>query len=106
MSADPNSQGNANLTNNEIQLIGGALIFVDANESGESSALYDINLANSSNNPQISSNNSGVLFKIKKLPQIVYLGVSNLYWEQLGDGQLIVGDYSATNYLPTDYNAY
>ena len=56
--------------------------------------------------PQISSNNSGIQFKIKKLPQIVYLGVSNLYWSQLGTGQITVGDYSATDYLPTDYNAY
>jgi hypothetical protein len=104
-SADPNSQGYKSVTNDEIQLIGGALIFVDADESGESSALYDIDLSNDSNDPQISSNNSGIQFKIKKLPQIVYLGVSNLYWSQLGEGQLITTDYNQTDYALSDYNA-
>lgn len=106
MSSDPNSQGYKSVTNDEIQLIGGAPIYVDANEDGVSSALYNISLTNNSNDPQISSNSSGVQFKIKKLPQIIYLGVSNLYWSQLGDGQLMLGDYLATDYLTTDYNAY
>jgi hypothetical protein len=106
MSADPNSQGNINVNNIEIQLMGGAPIFVAANEVGESSAQYDIDLTNNSNDPQISSNNSGVQFKIKKLPQIIYLGANNLYWSQLGTGQITVGDYSATDYSTIDYNAY
>ena len=105
MSADSNSQGYVSVNNTEIQLIGGALIFVAANEVGESSALYNIDLINSSNDPQISSNNSGVQFKIKKLPQIIYLGVSNLYWSQLGDGQLTTTDYSQSDYALSDYNA-
>ena len=105
ISSDPNSQGYILVTNDEIQLIGGAPIYVDANETGISSAQYDISLTNNSNDPQIATNNTGIQFKIKKLPQIIYLGVNNLYWSQLGTDQLTVGDFSSGDFTISDYNA-
>jgi hypothetical protein len=104
---DPNSQGYVNVNNDEIQLIGGADILIDAIESGVSSAQYDIGLTDNSNDPQIDTNNTGSGFsiKIKKLPQIIYLGTNNLYWYQLGTGQAITTDYSQSDYSSLDYNA-
>lgn len=106
ISNDPNSQGYIGVTNNEINLIGGADISVEANEIGTSSASYNIELTNDSDDPEISTNSSGNQFKIKKLPQIIYLGADNLYWSQLGTGQLAQADYSSTDYDPVDYNAF
>jgi hypothetical protein len=106
ISSDPNSQGYINVNNNEIQLIGGAELNVSAIENGVSSALYDVSLTDNSNEPEIAINNSGIGFKIKKLPQIIYLGNDNLYWSQLGTGQLAVADYSSADYSVVDYNAF
>ena len=103
---DSNSQGYVNVNNNEIQLIGGADILIDAIENGISSVQYDISLTDNSNDPQIETNNTGIPFKIKKLPQIIYLGTNNLYWYQLGINQAVVGDYSAGDYSTTDYSAF
>jgi hypothetical protein len=106
ITSDPNSQGNVIYFNNGIHLIGGSDIFVDVNEIGVGNALYDITLTDNSNDPGIASDNLGTQqFKIKKLPQIIYLGVDNLYWSQLGDGQLAVADYSSADYDVVDYNA-
>ena len=104
---DPNSQGYVNVNNNEIHLIGGADILIDAIEGGVSSAQYNIGLTDNSNDPQIDTNNisSGFIVKIKKLPQIIYLGTNNLYWSQLGINQAIAEDYSQLDYSSIDYNA-
>ena len=102
---DPNSQGYVNVNNNEIQLIGGADILIDAVEGGVSSAQYDISLTDNSNDPEITTNNAGTTFKIKKLPQIIYLGTNDLYWYQLGINQAITTDYSSADYSTLDYNA-
>ena len=104
-SSDPNSQGYINIVNDEVQLIGGAPISVDAHWTGGQYSQYDVSLTTNLTDPQISSFNSGNQFKIKKLPQIVYLGVSNLWWSQLGTGQLTTSDYSGTDYAIEDYNA-
>lgn len=107
ITSDPNSQGYIIYTSDGIHLIGGADIFADADEIGVGSALYDITLTDNSNNPGIATNNSGTQqFKIKKLPQIIYLGVDNLYWSQLGTGQLALADYSSADYDVVDYNAF
>jgi hypothetical protein len=105
---DPNSQGSIIVNNDEIHLIGGADIFVNANEIGTISALYNIGLTNNSNNPVIATNSSGSTqqFKIKKLPQIIYLGVDNLYWSRLGTGQISQRNYSSADYSVLDYNAF
>jgi hypothetical protein len=42
-------------------------------------------------------------YHVKKLPQIIYLGVDDLYWEQKGTGQALAGDYSAIDYSTGDY---
>lgn len=105
-SADPNSQGYINVVNNEVSLIGGANISVSASiPPGSTSAVYNNSLTNNSNDPQILTNASSAQFKIKKLPQIIYLETIDLWWSQLGDGQLILQDYSSSDYEVTDYNA-
>lgn len=107
ISSDPNSQGYISVTNNEIQLIGGADIQVDALAGGSiSSPSYSNNLTDNSNDPLITPSSSGTTFKIKKLPQIIYLGTPNLYWSRLGTGQLAQADYSAGDYDPVDYSAF
>ena len=106
ISADPFSQGYAILTNDEIQLIGGADISVNVDQVGTSSATYNNTLIDNSNDPLVTFNPTGNSFSIKKLPQIIYLGVTNLYWSQLGTGQLSLPDYSGTDYDPTEYNAF
>jgi len=105
ISVHPNSQGHISLDNDEIQLIGGADILINAIENGVSSALYDISLTDNSNDPQIATNSLSGHFKIKKLPQIIYLGTNDLYWSQLGTGQISGGDYSGADYNIVDYNA-
>lgn len=103
----PNSQGSVNVTNDEIQLIGGAQIYINATiPQNSSSNQYTVSTANNSSDPLASTNNSGVQYRIKKLPQIIYLGAGNLSWSQLGDGQSVVGDYSSSDYEPTDYNSF
>lgn len=106
ISADPNSQGYINVNNNEIQLIGGADIFVNVYEDGISSPLYDISLTDNSTEPLIASIVAGNTFKIKKLPQIIYLGDTDLYWVQLGTGQSAIGDYNSVDYSVVDYSAF
>lgn len=106
ITSDPNSQGYVNYTNDGIHLIGGADIFVDVLQFGVSGPIYDASLTDNSNDPGIATNGAGNSFSIKKLPQIIYLGINNLYWSQLGTGQLAQADYSSTDYDPVDYFAF
>ena len=104
---NPNSQGYSSVTNVEVQLIGGASHLVNAIIPDEATAAdYNINTITQSNDPLIQINTSGGQFRIKKLPQIIYLGASNLWWSQLGINQAAVSDYSSLEYLPTDYNTF
>ena len=106
ISQDPNSQGYINVVNNEVSLIGGSNISVSASiPVGSTSAIYNNSLTNNSNDPQISTSASGGQFKIKKLPQIIYLENINLWWSQLGDGQTSLSDYSSADYVLQDYDA-
>lgn len=106
ISQDPNSQGYIGVDNNEVSLIGGANISVSASiPQGATSAIYNNSLTNNSNDPQISTSISGGQFKIKKLPQIIYLENINLWWSQLGDGQTSLSDYSSADYVLQDYDA-
>ena len=104
ISADPNSQGYVLVTNDEIQILGGTDITVDANQVGTGPAQYNVNTIFPSANISLASG-GGNTFKIKKLPQIIYLGDANLYWSQLGAGQLLIADYSNADYSFIDYNA-
>lgn len=105
VSSHPNSQGYISVVNDEVQLIGGAPISVDAHWDGGQYSQYSVNLTTNITDPQISSFNSGNQFKIKKLPQIIYLGASDLWWSDKGEGQLTVSDYSNADYVIEDYNA-
>ncbi|MFY7884784.1 MAG: hypothetical protein ACOVOV_08075, partial [Dolichospermum sp.] len=107
ISSDPNSQGSIIVTNDEIQLIGGSDIQVDAQAGGSiSSPSYSITTTITPGNVSLTSNNTGTIFKIKKLPQIIYLGTPNLYWSQLGTGQLAQANYSSADYSVVDYNSF
>jgi len=106
ISLNPNSQGYINVDNNEISLIGGANISASASiPQSSTSAIYNNSLTNNSNDPQISTSTPGGQFKIKKLPQIIYLENINLWWSQLGDGQTSLSDYSLSDYVIQDYDA-
>jgi hypothetical protein len=105
ITTDPNSQGYILVENNETQLIGGADINMLADQVGTSSALYDNDLTDNSTDPNILSGDTGSFFNIRKLPQIIYLGINDLYWSQLGEDQDLAGDYvGGSEYDATDYN--
>jgi hypothetical protein len=106
LSTDPESQGNVNVINDEIYLIGGADTSMSANWPIDNSGIYNTTLVNNSNDPQIATNNSSSSFKIKKLPQIIYLRTEDLYWVDKGTGQLSSGDYISTDYNTADYNVF
>lgn len=80
-SIDINSQGSAVVTNNFVNLIGGADSQMTATLS--SSGIYNITSNLESVDLDIGTV-SGSTFKIKKLPQIIYLGKANLYWKDKG----------------------
>jgi hypothetical protein len=104
---DPNSQGYIGALNDDIQLIGGAAHFVNASiPVGATAANYNINIANQSTDPIIVINPAGGQFRIKKLPQIIYLRTRNLWWSKLGSGQTATGDYNNADYVTTEYNVY
>jgi len=105
LSTDPESQGYINVNNDEIHLIGGADTLMSANWDDNNPGIYTTYLTNNLNDPEISSNNSGTSFKIKKLPQIIYLRTEDLYWVDKGDGQAINSDYSSLDYSVEDYNS-
>jgi hypothetical protein len=83
-SIDINSQGSANVPNNAINLIGGADTSMTA--AYTSSGVYNISSDVQSNDVDINTT-SGSTYKIKRLPQIIYLGKSNLYWKDKGSDQ-------------------
>ena len=79
------SQGSVDEINDEVPVIGGADVDMTAIFSSPN---YSIN---SSIDPIDSVTkygaSSGVSFKIKRLPQIIYLGDEDLYWQDPGTGQ-------------------
>lgn len=83
-SIDINSQGSASVTNNFVNLIGGADSQMTATLS--SSGVYNITSNLESVDLDIGTT-PGTTFKIKKLPQIIYLGKANLYWKDKGINQ-------------------
>jgi hypothetical protein len=108
-SQSPTKQGNARVLNDEVQLIGGAPMYLTAIEDGESSVLYNIDLTNLvMDNPEMEPiilPRPGTSFKIKKLPQIIYLKTRDLWWSQPGTDQNISTDYSLTDYSIDEYLA-
>jgi len=93
-----NSQGLASVTNDENNLIGGANTSMNATYSAPTYSITgnvttsDINI----------DQGTGTTFKIKRLPQIIYLGADDLYWENAGGDQ--APDVQVT-YTFTDTNS-
>ena len=83
-SIDPNSQGLVNVTNTENNLIGGADIDMNATYSQPN---YTISSVVNTNSININSNSDGASYTIKRLPQIIYLGIPDLYWQDSGSDQ-------------------
>lgn len=86
-SDESTSQGSAIETNNNLEVIGGAdistaALFSSPNYTITSSVIdSDINL-----DPQ-GFQGATTIVKVKRLPQIIYLGVDNLYWQDAGSDQ-------------------
>lgn len=102
-SNDPNSQGLASVTNNENNLIGGADTSMNA---AFASSSYNITSSVTTTDITLDEG-TGQTFKIKRLPQIIYLGVNDLYWEDGGEDQApettiqyLFADQSGTNPAP------
>lgn len=97
-SIDPNSQGSRIVINNVINLIGGADTSMDAEYN--SGGVYNISSSIQSSDVDINTT-SGTTYKIKRLPQIIYLGKSNLYWKDKGVDQAPSG---TNTYIVDDLN--
>ena len=84
LSLDPFSQGSAASTNLYTHITGGSDIGMDVNlVSGLS---YTVTSTVSTSTVQVGPNN-GTTYKLKQLPQIIYLGRNDLYWQQPGTNQ-------------------
>jgi hypothetical protein len=104
---DMNSQGYIYVVNNEIQLIGGIHTDVQATFN-DGTSTYTNQLTTPDSEPTFSSlsnPSSREDLDIKKLPQIIYLKVGDLYWEQQGTGMNLSGDYNSIDYVNYDYAA-
>lgn len=102
-SNDPNSQGLASVSNDENNIIGGADISMSAPYSSPS---YEVSGTVTTTNVNIAEG-TGQTFIIKRLPQIIYLGADDLYWEDSGSDQApettvqyLFADQSGTNPAP------
>lgn len=74
-------QGGATTDVDEISIIGGADVELDA---AYSSATWNITTSVNTQPVLHSAGSGGTTFKIKKLPQIIFLGNTNLYWTKQG----------------------
>ena len=80
--ATATGQGEAELINDSIHITGGADIDLSA---AYSTGSYNITGTIDCTDTSIQQGASGNTLLIKRLPQIIYLGESNLYWEDGGD---------------------
>ena len=78
----PSSQGQAALTNNISSIIGGADTSMSAVYNGTS---FDINGTVDTSTISFNTGTSGTGYTVKRLPQIIFLGLDNLYWSDAGD---------------------
>ena len=81
---DPDSQGEVNVTNNSVPLIGGADVAMAATYSAPN---YNISGTVQTSSQPISSDSGGTTFILKRLPQIIYLGAEDLFWQDKGTNQ-------------------
>ena len=82
---DPDSQGEADVTNTETNIIGGANISMLAAYSSPTYTVTTPTIATSTQS--ITSDSAGTTFVLKRLPQIVYLGTEDLFWHDKGTNQ-------------------
>lgn len=90
---NPNSQGYVSVLNPDVHLVGGA----DINMNAVNPALniYAIGSTITTTDTTVSSA-TGTTFKIKKLPQIIYLGDEDCYWQDMGGNQAPSGNNTYT----------
>ena len=91
---DVDSQGLATLTENNIPIIGGSNASLNATYNN-STTLFDVTGTLESSDTLLQSNGgaTATTYIIKKLPQIIYLGVNDLTWGDNGSG---AGNVAAT----------
>lgn len=82
---NPDSQGEADVTNTETNIIGGANISMLAAYSSPTYTVTTPTIATSTQS--ITSDSAGTTFVLKRLPQIVYLGTEDLFWHDKGTNQ-------------------
>tara|TARA_B110000285_G_scaffold137079_1_gene153522 strand:+ start:21949 stop:24483 length:2535 start_codon:yes stop_codon:yes gene_type:complete len=83
-SLNTNSQGAATQSDYSLTIIGGSSVTMDANYTAPN---YNITGSVSTTSTPIGNSQGGTTFTIKKLPQIVYLGTEDLYWQDKGIDQ-------------------
>ena len=76
-------QGSASVTNNSLPIIGGADIDLTASYG---SSVYNVTSTISPFTVNLQQS-TGTALAIRRLPQIIYLGVEDLYWTDAGSGQ-------------------
>jgi hypothetical protein len=80
-----NSQGSAVVTNTDVQVIGGADIDMYAQYT--TTPTYTVTSTVDASPVDIQDGTGTLNVKIKKLPQIILIGETDLYWEDAGSGQ-------------------
>lgn len=83
-STDPSSQGSASTENKSTHITGGSDI--DMTATSVPTLVYNITSTVDTSSVSVDPG-TGTTFKIKQLPQIIYLGRNDLYWFDLGTGQ-------------------
>ena len=89
-----NGQGQASQSNTDLHLIGGADIDVDANYVSSSSQYTITSTIDTTTDYLLQGTTGGTNLTIKRLPQIIYLGVAGLYWEQGGSQLPVTNTYT------------
>lgn len=84
-SIDPNSQGSRTVTNPETHIMGGADLSMTA--TNVAVGVYGVGSTSVTTPVSIDTTSGGNIYKIKRLPQIIYLGEGGCYWQDAGTGQ-------------------
>ena len=84
--SDSTSQGDANVSNNSLSIIGGA----DTSLTGtynQANSNYTVTGTLDPNTTENFYTATGSTYVVKKLPQVIYLGLDDLYWSDAGSNQ-------------------
>ncbi len=93
------SQGDAGETNDDTNIIGGANIGMNVQTPAPG---FFVTQGTIDTGDTTISTATGTTFKIKKLPQIIYLGDDDCYWQDAGAGQAPIT--TNTYYIDDDNN--